>query len=70
MRTLRYLYKRQSKDAKKLVKESFSFRVFKAAIGCLGQPRFLACLIFSPELIDSIPVRAGRFFRLLNWRVR
>jgi glycosyltransferase involved in cell wall biosynthesis len=63
MRTLRFLYKGQSRDAKRLMKESFSFTMFKAAISCIGEPRFLAELILGPELVNSIPVRVENFFQ-------
>lgn len=41
-RAVNHLIKGQSQDAKKLLRKSFSIKVYPAMVGYIGKPRFLA----------------------------
>ena len=59
-RAMNHLIKGQSQDAKKLLRKSFSSRVFKAMKGYIGKPRFLAYWIFGAMLLVLVYFGLGR----------
>lgn len=60
-RSVNFVLKSQPQDAKKLLKKSLSFRVFKAAIDCIKEPKYLAYCIFGVTLSFSINLKIGLY---------
>jgi glycosyltransferase involved in cell wall biosynthesis len=67
---MNHLIKGQSEDAKKLLKESFSIKVFKAMMGYIGKPRFLARWIFGAMLLVLVYFGLGRYLGKRLYRLR
>lgn len=61
MRSVNFVIKSQSQEAKKLLKKSLSFRVFRAAIDCIKKPKYLAYCIFGVMLSFSINLKIGLY---------
>lgn len=60
-RAMNHLIKGQSQDAKKLLRKSFSIRVYRAMVGYIGKPRFLAYWIFGAMLLVFVYFGFGRY---------
>lgn len=69
-RAVNHLIKGQSQDAKKLLKESFSIRIFWAMMGYIGKPRFLAYWIFGAMLLVLIYFGLGRYLGKRLYQLR
>jgi glycosyltransferase involved in cell wall biosynthesis len=67
-RAMNHLIKGQSEDAKKLLKESFSGKVFRAMMGYIGKPRFQAHWILGAMLLVLVYFGLGRCLgKILYW---
>jgi glycosyltransferase involved in cell wall biosynthesis len=67
-RAANYLIKDKSQDAKKLLRKSFSAKIFKTAVGCIGKPMFLAYCIFGVMLLVFVYFGLGRYLgKGLHW---
>jgi glycosyltransferase involved in cell wall biosynthesis len=60
-RAMNHLIKGQSQDAKKLLRKSFSGKVFRAMMGYMGKPRFLAHWILGAMLLVLTHLGVGRY---------
>ena len=60
-RAANHLIKGQSPDAKKLLRKSFSGKVFRAMMGYIGKPRFLAQWILGAMLLVLVYFGLGRY---------
>ena len=75
-RAVNHLVKGQSQDAKKLLKESFAITVFRAMVGYMGKPRFLAHWILGAMLLVFVYFGLGGYlgkgllWSLYTWRKR
>lgn len=68
MRAVNHLIKGQSEDARKLLKESFSIKVFKATMGYIAKPKFLAYCVFGAMLLVLVYFGLGRYLgKGLHW---
>jgi glycosyltransferase involved in cell wall biosynthesis len=69
-RGVNHLIKGQSQDAKKLLRKSFSSEVFRAMLGYMGKPRFLAYWILGAMLLVLVYFGLGRYLGKRLYRLR
>ncbi|MCK4735414.1 MAG: glycosyltransferase [Methanophagales archaeon] len=68
MRAVNHLIKGKSEDARKLLKESFSGKVFRVALNHIEKPKFLAFWVFGVMLLVLVYFRLGRYLgKGLHW---
>jgi len=63
------LIKGKEKDAKRLLKKSFSNDIFRGAIGNIGKPKFLAYWILGAILLGLVYCGLGKYFRKKLYRL-
>ena len=67
-RSVNFILKSQPQEAKKLLKKSLSSRVFRATIGCIEEPHYIAYYIFGLMFLFSINLGIGSYLaKVFPW---